>query len=116
VQDNALSLELARASAGRGSKHGQYALGWLLQRAGGGVAVDSTQALAFYRPAAAQGLDEAPNPKPLPRHQRAALRQVFRSPNVYLFQRDQNVMYDRMIHISMDLPTEPETLTKQKRS
>jgi TPR repeat protein len=59
VEDKARSLNFARESAGRGSKYGQYALGWLHQRGGGGIDVDNTQALSFYRLAAAQGLDEA---------------------------------------------------------
>ena len=59
VEDKALALMFARESAGRGSKYGQYVLGWAHQRGGGGLARDNTQALAFYRLAAARGLDEA---------------------------------------------------------
>jgi len=53
------SLELARESSGRGSRYGQYTLGKLHYAGEGGLAVDYAQAVAFYRLAAAQGLDEA---------------------------------------------------------
>jgi len=62
--DAARSLELARASAGAGSKYGQRALGELYYRgvAGvNGVAKDYAAALAQYRLAAAQGHDGAQN-------------------------------------------------------
>jgi len=58
-KDAARSLELARASAGEGSKYGQWALGWLYQKGEGGVAQDYAQALAQYRLAAAQGYGTA---------------------------------------------------------
>jgi len=59
--DAARSLELARESSGRGSRYGQLTLGWLHFYGEGGLAQDFAQALAFYRLAAAQGLDEAQN-------------------------------------------------------
>jgi TPR repeat protein len=55
-RDEARSLELARKSSGRGSRYGQHTLGELYD---GGFAHDYAQAVAFYRLAAAQGLDEA---------------------------------------------------------
>ncbi len=59
VRDAAQSLELARKSSGKGSRYGQWVLGWLYQYGEGGVARDNAQALAFYQLAAAQNLDEA---------------------------------------------------------
>ena len=53
------SLELARESSGKGSRYGQYVLGWLYQNGEGGVAQDYAQAVALYRLAAAQNLDDA---------------------------------------------------------
>ena len=50
---------MARESSGRGSRYGQVTLGWLHNLGAGGLAEDSAQAAAFYRLAAAQGLDEA---------------------------------------------------------
>ena len=58
-RDDARSLELARKSSGRGSRYGQYTLGDLHYWGRGGLAEDEAQAVAFYRLAAAQGLDEA---------------------------------------------------------
>jgi len=58
-RDEARSLELARESSGRGSRYGQVTLGSLHDFGAGGLAVDRAQALALYRLAAAQGLDEA---------------------------------------------------------
>jgi len=58
-EDKAASLKFARESSSSGSKYGQYVLGWSHQKGGGGVAVDYARAVAFYRLAAAQGLDEA---------------------------------------------------------
>jgi len=58
-EDEALSLELARESSGRGSRYGQVTLGLLHFYGVGGVAEDDAQAVAFYRLAAAQGLDGA---------------------------------------------------------
>jgi len=58
-EDEALSLELARESSGRGSRYGQHTLGRLLHQGAGGLARDDAQAVAFYRLAAAQGLDDA---------------------------------------------------------
>jgi TPR repeat protein len=61
--DIARSLQLARKSAGRGSKYGQYTLGYLHMRSPwsckGGLEFDEAQAVAFFRLAAAQGLDLA---------------------------------------------------------
>ena len=53
------SLELARESSGLGSKYGHYTLGLLYDLGRGGLAKDCIQTLAFYRLAAAQGLDAA---------------------------------------------------------
>jgi TPR repeat protein len=58
-EDEARSLELARESSGKGSRYGQYVLGWLYYYGVGGVAQDNAQALALYRLAAAQNFDEA---------------------------------------------------------
>jgi len=58
-EDHARSLELARESSGRGSRYGQYMLGLFHYLGLGGLAQDRAQAAAFYRLAAAQGLDEA---------------------------------------------------------
>jgi len=57
--DEARSLELARESSGRGSRYGQYMMGWLHYRGIGGFVPDYAQSVAFYGLAAAQGLDEA---------------------------------------------------------
>jgi len=63
--DEALSLELALQSSGRGSRYGQVTLGRLHERGEGGLAWDQdqydcyAQAAACYRLAAVQGLDEA---------------------------------------------------------
>ena len=61
VIDEARSLELALESSGSGSgsRYGQYVLGRLYHHGAGGVAQDYAQALAFYRLAAAQNLDDA---------------------------------------------------------
>ena len=61
MRDAARSLELARESSGKGSRYGQHVLGQLFYDGGGGVAQDYAQALALYRLAAAQNLDEAQN-------------------------------------------------------
>jgi TPR repeat protein len=54
------SLELARESSGKGSRYGQLTLGELYRYSfEGGLDVDMAQSVAFYRLAAAQGLDEA---------------------------------------------------------
>jgi len=58
-RDRAQSLELARESSGRGSRYGQFTLGSLHYCGAGGLARDYAQAAAFYRLAAAQGLDGA---------------------------------------------------------
>ena len=58
-KDRALSLELARESSESGSRYGQCMLGWLYWHGSGGLAQDFTQALALYRLAAAQNIDEA---------------------------------------------------------
>jgi TPR repeat protein len=57
--DEARSLELARESSGRGSRYGQLTLGRLHCFGHGGLAQDCAQAVALYRLAAAQGLDDA---------------------------------------------------------
>ena len=57
--DEVLSLHLARKSSGRGSRYGQHALGNLHHWDYEVVACDYAQAAAFYRLAAAQGLDRA---------------------------------------------------------
>ncbi len=57
--DEERSLELARKSAGNGSRYGQFTLGFLLQWDAAGDPHRRAQAAAFYRLAAAQGLDEA---------------------------------------------------------
>ena len=57
--DEARSLELARESSKRGSRYGQLMLGKFHYYGEGGLAEDHAQAVAFYRLAAAQGLDEA---------------------------------------------------------
>ena len=59
--DSARSLELARESSGKGSRYGQYMLGWFYHDGFGGVARDYAQAVALYRLAAAQNLDGAQN-------------------------------------------------------
>lgn len=51
--------DLARESSGSGSKYGQYVLGQLYEHGGRGVAKDDVQAVALYRLAAEQDLDEA---------------------------------------------------------
>ena len=58
-EDEARSLELALESSRRGSRYGQFTLGLLHHSGEGGLAVDYAQAVAFYRLAAAQGLDAA---------------------------------------------------------
>jgi TPR repeat protein len=55
----ARSLELARESAARGSRYGQYTLGQLHGFGREGLERDSDQQLVFFRLAAAQGLDAA---------------------------------------------------------
>ena len=55
----ARSLELARESSGRGSRYGQLTLGEMHHYGRGELSEDGTQAVAFYRLAAAQGLDAA---------------------------------------------------------
>jgi TPR repeat protein len=57
-KDQELSWELARKSSDMGSKYGQLTLGKLYDYRGGHVK-DYAQAVAFYRLAVAQGLDEA---------------------------------------------------------
>jgi len=61
--NHARSLELARESSGRGSRYGQCTLGMLHRQDAGdlGLAGDDAEAAtaAFYRLAAAQGLDQA---------------------------------------------------------
>jgi len=55
----ARSLELARESSGRGSRYGQVTLGALRYNGAVSEGEDYAQAVAFYRLAAAQGLDDA---------------------------------------------------------
>ena len=57
--DAARSLEFARESSGKGSRYGQQLLGVLHHLGAGGIAEDDAQAVALYRLAAAQNLDEA---------------------------------------------------------
>jgi len=57
--DEARSMELARKSSELGSRYGQYMLGYLYQYGYGGVAQDDAQAVALYRLAAAQNLENA---------------------------------------------------------
>ena len=52
-------MELARESSGKGSRYGQLTLGRLHHLGARGLAQDNAQAAAFYRLAAAQGLDGA---------------------------------------------------------
>ena len=59
VRDAARSLELARESSEKGSRYGQNTLGLLYKYCLGGVAQDYAQAVALYRLAAAQNLDDA---------------------------------------------------------
>jgi TPR repeat protein len=60
VFDEDRALELARESSDKGSKYGQHTLGELMHEIGGGaVQRDDSQAVVFYRAAAAQGLDAA---------------------------------------------------------
>jgi TPR repeat protein len=58
-RDPVRSLELARESSGRGSRYGQFTLGWLHRVGAGGLGQDDAQALALHRLAATQGLDKA---------------------------------------------------------
>jgi len=58
-RNTALSLKLARNSSDTGSRYGQLTLGIQHYSGLGGLAMDDIQALAFYRLAAAQGLDDA---------------------------------------------------------
>jgi TPR repeat protein len=57
--DEERSVELARESSGKGSRYGQNMLGEFYQYGVGGVAQDYAQAVALYRLAAAQNLDDA---------------------------------------------------------
>ncbi len=58
-EDEAQSLSLVLESSGKGSKYGQLTLGELHRCGAGGLAYNNAQALALYRLAAAQNLDEA---------------------------------------------------------
>jgi TPR repeat protein len=58
-EDEARSLSLARESSESGSRYGQFTLGRLYERGEGALAANYTKVVAFYRLAAAQGLDEA---------------------------------------------------------
>ena len=57
--DEVQSLELARESSGKGSRYGQHVLGCLYEYGEGDFAEDYAQAVALYRLAAAQNLDDA---------------------------------------------------------
>ena len=57
--DTAQSFELARKSSGKGSRYGQWVLALFYWIGIVGVAEDRAQAVALYRLAAAQGLDDA---------------------------------------------------------
>jgi uncharacterized protein len=57
--DMARSLQLARKSSGRGSRYGQYTLGFWYHMGGEELSHDPAQSLALYRLAADQGLDVA---------------------------------------------------------
>ena len=59
MKDKAWSLVLARESSGKGSRYGQWMLGYMYYHGVGSVAVDYAQALALYRLAAAQNFDKA---------------------------------------------------------
>ncbi len=59
VRDAARSLELARKSSEKGSRYGQYVLGWLYRLGIGGVGRNPAQALALYRLAAVLNHDGA---------------------------------------------------------
>ena len=59
VKNEARSFELARESSGKGSRYGQHVLGLFYRWGEGGVAREYAQAIALYRLAAAQNLDEA---------------------------------------------------------
>ena len=52
---------MARESSGKGSRYGQYTLGLLYDLGEGDITQDHAQAVALYRLAAAQNLDEAQN-------------------------------------------------------
>ena len=53
------ALDLARVSAGKGSRYGQYTLALLHDRSRGKITRDVAKAVAFYQLASAQGLDAA---------------------------------------------------------
>jgi TPR repeat protein len=59
LSHNPQSLELARISSELGSPYGQYALGKLYHLGRAGVVQNYAQAVALFRLAAAQNLDEA---------------------------------------------------------
>ena len=52
-------MELARESSGKGSRYGQFVLGWLYLYGEGGISKDYAKGLALHRLAAAQNLNEA---------------------------------------------------------
>jgi len=58
-RENALWLKMVQKSSNKGIKYGQLALGMLHDGGAGGLVQDYVQAVACYRLAAAQGLDEA---------------------------------------------------------
>jgi len=53
------ALDLARVSAGKGSRYGQYTLALLHRKSRGKITRDVAKAVAFYQLASAQGLDAA---------------------------------------------------------
>jgi len=57
--NEALSWKLARESSGKNSRYGQCLLGMLHSYGEGGLVLNKAQALAFYRLAAEQNLDNA---------------------------------------------------------
>jgi hypothetical protein len=59
MQESSLPLELARESAGKGSKFGQYILGDFYQNGRFGLTVDFTAAVKYYQLAVAQNYCEA---------------------------------------------------------
>jgi TPR repeat protein len=58
VQESSLPLELARVSAARGSKFGQYMLGYFYQNGRFGLTVDFTAAVKYFQLALAHNYCE----------------------------------------------------------
>ena len=59
VRNGARSLELARESSRKGSRYGQFTLGYLHEFGGRHIEHDEDQSVALYRLAASQNLDKA---------------------------------------------------------